>query len=126
MAKKVRQPKDLLSQVLIRSDVKRVQWHQWFAANGLESPAIHGMRFDRSFLAIAMACGGVGVTLESTRLAEREIGSGRLVAPLSGRCTDIRYVGHHLVFPRAGRQRRALRTFVEWITSELADTNKET
>jgi DNA-binding transcriptional LysR family regulator len=122
IAKKIRKPKDVLDQVLIRSDVKRVQWHQWFAANGLEAPAIHGMRFDRSFLAIAMACGGVGVTLESTRLAEREIASRRLVAPLAGRSVDVRYVGHHLAFPRAGRQRRALRTFVDWITSELAQT----
>jgi DNA-binding transcriptional LysR family regulator len=113
IAKRIRQPKDLLSQVLIRSDVKQVQWHQWFTANGLEPPAIHGMRFDRSFLAIAMACGGVGVTLESTRLAEREIESGRLIAPLAGRSTDIRYVGHHLVFPRAGSQRRALRFYME-------------
>lgn len=122
IARKISKPKDLLNQVLIRSDVKRVQWHQWFAANGLEAPAIHGMRFDRSFLAIAMACGGVGVTLESTRLAEREIASRRLVAPLAGRSVDVRYVGHHLAFPRAGRQRRALRTFVDWITSELAQT----
>ena len=64
IARKISKPKDLPNQVLIRSDVKRVQWHQWFAANGLEAPAIHGMRFDRSFLAIAMACGGVGVTLD--------------------------------------------------------------
>jgi hypothetical protein len=40
--------------VLIRSDVKQVQWHQWFTVNGLEPPAVHGLRFDRSFLAIAM------------------------------------------------------------------------
>jgi DNA-binding transcriptional LysR family regulator len=119
VAKRIRKPKDLLTQVLIRSDVKQVQWHQWFTANGLEPPAIHGMRFDRSFLAIAMACGGLGVTLESTRLAEREIESRRLVAPLADRSTDIRYVGHHLVFPRAGRQRRAQGAFVDWIKSEL-------
>lgn len=95
-----------MSQVLIRSDVKRVQWHQWFTANGLETPAIHGMRFDRSFLAIAMACGGVGVTLESTRLAERKLASRSLVAPLAGRAVDIRYVGHHLVFPRLSSRAR--------------------
>jgi len=41
IAKRIRKPKDLFGQVLIRSEVKRVQWHQWFAANGLESPAIH-------------------------------------------------------------------------------------
>ena len=125
LAKKIRKPRDLLTQVLIRSDVKRVQWHQWFTANGLETPAIHGMRFDRSFLAIAMACGGVGVTLESRRLAERELASGSLVAPLAGRATDIRYVGHHLVFPRAARQRRALQTFVDWITSELTRADQK-
>ena len=122
IAKRIRKPKDLFGQVLIRSEVKRVQWHQWFAANGLESPAIHGMRFDRSFLAIAMASSGLGVTLESTRLAEREIATGKLVAPLEGRSVDVRYVGHYLVFPRASRQRRAVRAFAEWITSELSAT----
>ena len=119
IAKSIRKPKDLFGQVLIRSEVKRVQWQQWFAANGLESPAIHGMRFDRSFLAIAMASSGLGVTLESTLLAEREIATGKLVAPLKGRSVDVRYVGHHLVFPRASRQRRSVRTFTEWILSEL-------
>lgn len=122
IAKKIRKPKDLFSQVLIRSEVKQVQWHQWFAANGLEPPAIHGMRFDRSFLAIAMASSGLGVTLESTRLAGREIATGKLVAALEGRSVDVRYVGHFLAFPRASRQRRAVCAFVEWITSELSET----
>jgi LysR family transcriptional regulator, glycine cleavage system transcriptional activator len=121
IAKKIRKPKDLFDQVLIRSEVKQIQWHQWFATNGLEPPAIHGMRFDRSFLAIAMASSGLGVTLESTLLAEREIESGKLIAPLTGRSTDVRYIGHHLVFPRASRQRRPVRAFADWIISELSD-----
>ena len=120
IAKRIRKPKDLFNQVLIRSEVKQVQWHQWFAANGLEPPAIHGMRFDRSFLAIAMASSGLGVTLESTLLAEGEIKTGRLIAPLAGRSIDIRYVGHHLVFPRASRQRHPVRAFAEWIAAELS------
>jgi LysR family transcriptional regulator, glycine cleavage system transcriptional activator len=122
IAKRIRKPRDLFDQVLIRSEVKQVQWHQWFAANGLESTAIHGMRFDRSFLAIAMASSGLGVTLESTRLAEREIATGKLVAPLAGRSIDIRYVGHYLVFPRASRQRRAVQAFTDWVRSELSET----
>ena len=109
-----------MNQVLIRSDVKRVQWHQWFAANGLEAPAIHGMRFDRSFLAIAMASSGLGVALESTRLAEREIENGFLVAPLAGKSTDIRYIAHQLTFPRASRQRKTVRAFAGWIATELS------
>ena len=123
IAKRIRKPKDLFNQVLIRSEVKQVQWHQWFAANGLEPPAIHGMRFDRSFLAIAMASSGLGVTLESTLLAEREIETGRLIAPLAGRSVDIRYVGHHLVFPRSSKQRHPVRAFADWITAELSLTD---
>jgi LysR family transcriptional regulator, glycine cleavage system transcriptional activator len=125
IAKKIRKPKDLFGQVLIRSEVKQVQWHQWFAANGLEPPAIHGMRFDRSFLAIAMASSGLGVTLESTRLAEREIATGKLIAPLAGRSVDIRYVGHYLVFPRANQERRAVRAFVDWIAAELSQADSK-
>lgn len=119
LAASIRNPVDLLDQTLIRSDVKQVQWHQWFAANGLQAPALHGMRFDRSFLAIATAAEGLGVALESTLLAERELATGRLIAPLAGRSIDIRYVGHRLVYPRASRQRSAVRAFAEWITSEL-------
>lgn len=119
LAKQIRKPEDMLKQVLIRSDVKQVQWHQWFAANGVDAPALHGMRFDRSFLAIAMAAGGLGVALESTRLAEREIKDGLLVAPLAGRSTDLRYMAHRLTFPRASRQRKAVRAFADWISSEL-------
>jgi LysR family glycine cleavage system transcriptional activator len=56
------------------------------------------MRFDRSFLAISMASSGRGVTLESTPLAEREIATGKLVAPL----VDVCYVGHrHMLLAAA-------------------------
>jgi DNA-binding transcriptional LysR family regulator len=120
LAKTIRKPQDLLKHVLIRSDVKQVQWHQWFSANGINAPALHGMRFDRSFLAIAMAASGLGVALESTRLAEREIDDRRLVAPLGGRSVDVRYVAHYLTFPRVSRQRKAVRAFADWIVSELA------
>ena len=59
------------------------------------------------------------MALESTLLAERELASGRLVAPLAGRATDIRYIGHRLVYPRASRQRFAVRAFADWIVSQL-------
>lgn len=124
IARRIAKPQDLFQQVLIRSEVKQVQWHQWFVANGLEPPAIHGMRFDRSFLAIAMASGGLGVTLESTLLAEREIAAGRLVAPLAGRSVDVRYIGHRLLYPRANHQPKAVRAFAGWIATELAESQR--
>ena len=100
IAETIESPTDLLRHRLIQSDNKQVRWPAWFALNGIAVPSTsRGSRFDRSFLAIAAAADGLGVALESTLLAEREILRGRLVAPLAGRSQDIRSVGHHLVYP---------------------------
>lgn len=115
LAARIAEPGDLLRMNLIHSDNKQVRWSHWFEVNGIAAPPPHGIRFDRSFLAIAAACDGLGVTLESTMLAEREIKAGRLVAPLAGRGSDIRYIGHHLVYPSAHRQRRIVKLFVDWL-----------
>jgi DNA-binding transcriptional LysR family regulator len=119
LADAINLPADLLGQPLIQSDNKQVRWSDWFAANGLSSPPPHGSRFDRSFLAIAAAVDGLGVALESTRLAEKELASGRLVMPLKKKSKPVRYVGHHFVFPRYVRQRRSLHAFAKWLLVEL-------
>jgi LysR family glycine cleavage system transcriptional activator len=119
LASLIRRPDDLLRHALIDSDNKKVRWPDWFAANGLTAPPPHGMRFDRSFLAISAAVSGLGIALESTRLAEKEIANGSLVPILAGKAKDVRYVGHFLVFPRRALRRQTLRVFTEWITMEL-------
>lgn len=119
VAENIRTIEDLKSAKLIESDNKRVRWAGWFAANELSPQASRGSRFDRSFMAIAAAVDGLGVALESTRLAERELADGRLVAPLAGRAHDVRYIGHYLVFPRVAKSRLAVRTFARWLTQEL-------
>ncbi|SEM16584.1 DNA-binding transcriptional regulator, LysR family [Bosea lupini] len=119
VAENIRTIVDLKSAKLIESDNKRVRWAGWFAANDLSPQASRGSRFDRSFMAIAAAVDGLGVALESTRLAERELADGRLVAPLAGRAQDVRYIGHYLVFPRVAKSRLAVRTFARWLTQEL-------
>ncbi len=120
-AASIEEPSDILQHKLIRSDNKRIQWPQWFDVNDLGSPPAHSVSFDRSFLAIAAATDGLGVALESTRLAQRELASGRLVAPLLGKSNDVRYVGHHLCLPRSGSQRRMARTFGAWLLAELGE-----
>lgn len=119
LAREIETPMDLYRCVLIESDNKQIRWPTWFAHNALAAPRPHGMRFDRSFLAIAAAVDGLGVALESTRLAERELTSGRLVRPLAGRAEDVRYVAHHLVFPRTAGRRHTLRLFAKWLSAEL-------
>jgi LysR family transcriptional regulator, glycine cleavage system transcriptional activator len=120
VADSIESPADLLRHPLIQSDNKQVRWPAWFALNGIAVPTMsRGSRFDRSFLAIAAAADGLGVALESTLLAERDIQRGRLVAPLSGRSQDIRYVGHHLVYPPPFEPRIQLRLFAQWLAREL-------
>ena len=120
IAETIKSPTDLLRHPLIQSDNKQVRWPAWFALNGIAVPSTsRGLRFDRSFLAIAVAADGLGIALESTLLAEREISRGRLVAPLSGRSQDIRYVGHHLVYPPPFERRVQLRLFAQWLAREL-------
>lgn len=103
LAANIRAPRDLLRQTLIESETKRVRWPAWFATNGLIAPDPRGPRFDRSFLSLSAAVDELGVALESTRLAERELASGRLVRPLRDVCEDVVYTGHWLVFPRPMR-----------------------
>lgn len=122
LAKRVRQSADLLDHVLIDSYNKRLRWSDWFALNGLGSPPSQAMRFDRSFLAIAAAVDSLGVALESTRLAERELAAGRLVCPLEGKARHPTYIGHYLVYPSSGRQRVALRAFIGWLAQEISLT----
>ena len=119
IARQIQKPEDVVNHMLIESDNKQVRWDAWFAANGLSPPDPHGMRFDRSFLAISAAANGLGIALESTRLAEREIDSGMLVPALGKSATDIKYIGHYLVFPRLALRRQTLQIFLQWIAREL-------
>lgn len=119
IAQFLNRPEDLFNHTLIESDNKQVRWDAWFGANGLSPPLPHGMRFDRSFLSISAAANGLGIALESTRLAEREINSGILVPALGPKAVDIRYVGHYLVFTRSGLRRQPLQIFLRWIAREL-------
>jgi LysR family glycine cleavage system transcriptional activator len=119
LAAGIRTPADLLTQKLIHSDNKQIRWTDWFNANGIKAPAPHGLRFDRSFLAIGAAADGQGVVLESTLLAGRELAQRRLVAPLAGIAQDLIYVGHHFVYPRARQGSQLIECFLCWLLQEL-------
>jgi LysR family transcriptional regulator, glycine cleavage system transcriptional activator len=119
VAARIQSARSLLHEPLIESEQKQFRWAAWFAANGLLAPETRALRFDRSFLSLTAAVGGLGIALESTRLAERELATGRLLRPLLGLCEDITYNGHWLVFPRANQHSPAIRAFAEWLAKEL-------
>ncbi len=119
LAPRIRDAQALMGHALIDSTSKKVRWPEWFAANGLIAPEPRGPRFDRSFLSLRAAADGLGVALESTRLAERELAEGTLVRPLLGVAEDVTYTGHYLVFPQDRRYARGVRRFAEWMAGEL-------
>lgn len=119
LAEKIHKPDDLYQQTLIQCDVQLYQWNGWFEANNLTPPRHYGLRFDRSFMAIAAAVDGLGVVLESKLLAERELASGRLVCPLVNSTREIHYIGHYLVFPRHQHMHLALDSFKSWLLDQL-------
>src|SRR3546814_18002379 len=62
----------LLSRLtLIDSQLSPVTWADWFSSNALELPGSPHPSYDRASLAISEAVDGLGVMLESTRLARR-------------------------------------------------------
>ena len=120
LAASITTPADLRRHTLIQSDTKLVRWSHWFEKNGLPAPALHGIRFDRSFLAIAAAADGLGIALESTLLAERDLASGRLIMPLAGCAQDITYTGHSLVYPTQAKPNKLVAVFADWLKTEIA------
>ena len=121
MARSVIQtPQQLLAQPLIFSDVNVVQWPRWFAAHGVPlSPSTYALRFDRAYLVIEAAVQGLGIALESARLAAASLDSGELVPVFTDR-KGMQVHAHHLVYPEAhGTWTRVLR-FVTWLRREAS------
>lgn len=112
-------PEDLLVQNLILSNINIVQWPQWFAAQGVPiSPSEYNLSFDRAYLSIQAASQGLGIALESNRLAEDALGRGLLV-PVFPYHKRVQIHGHHLVYPPSHAERSKVARFVEWIRKEV-------
>jgi len=119
LARTIQSLQDLYARPLIQSTGQSVRWGGWFSANGVVTPSNFALAFDRSSMSIAAAVDGLGVVLESTLLAERELASGTLVAPLRAQSMAVRYVGHYLVFPKRQHQHPAFQQFKSWLLAEL-------
>ena len=119
LAAQIQRPEDLYAQTLIQCDVQMFQWKGWFEANDLSPPSHYGLHFDRSSMAIAAAVDGLGVVLESTLLADRELKKGILASPLLGRTREVPYIGHYLVYPKRLHYHQAFDTFKTWLLKEL-------
>ncbi|MCO4887906.1 LysR substrate-binding domain-containing protein [Cupriavidus sp. WGtm5] len=104
---------------LIDSQLSRVTWPDWFGANGLVCPTRPRASFDRGALAISAAVDGMGIALESIRLAERELSKGDLIALGEDEFTHIARETHFLSYRQNEAHLHKVAAFVQWLTDQL-------
>lgn len=115
---KLETPEDLLTQDLIFSDVNIVQWPHWFAANGVTTnPSRYALSFDRAYMVIEAAVQGLGIALDSSRIAESAIKKGELVPVFPDR-KPITVHAHHVVYPTQHSQWKRVVRFTNWLLKE--------
>lgn len=100
---------------LIDSQLSRITWADWFAGNGMALPARARPSFDRAALALSAAVDGMGVALETTRLAERELSRGDLVLLGDGEFAPLHRETHFLSYREDERETDKVRRFVHWL-----------
>ncbi len=103
---------------LIDSVKTHYRWDFWLAKHGVMGERmVYPLRFDRSSMALQVACAGGGVVLESTTLALNELETGALV-PLSTAFEVIRFPAYWIVCPARHTSRRIVRIFTDWMKDE--------
>lgn len=116
----VKTPEDLVGQDLIFSSVHMVQWPRWFAAHGVPlSPATYALSFDRTHMVLDAAIAGLGIALDSDRMAWQALQRGDLVPVFEDR-KGVPIHAHHLVYPRAHGQWSRVAKFTQWLREEIA------
>lgn len=111
-------PEDLRDHTLIHSEVCLINWRDWMRQHRkVKLDIARGPRFDRSFMAISAAVDGLGVCLESLLLVERELESGRLVAPFG--LTGPKVQGYTFNLLKSRVELPKIRSFQDWLFGEL-------
>lgn len=121
----IRVPEDLSHHMLIHSEVGLVGWRDWWRKHRTVQLDIQrGPRFDRSFMSISAAVDGLGVCLESLLLAQRELETGRLVAPLG--FTGFQVQGYTFNVLKSSADLPKVRTFRDWLFQEFEAVDSRT
>lgn len=103
---------------LIESQLSDVTWRDWFVLNGLDMPQAPRQSFDRGALAISAAVDGMGIALETTRFAERELARGDLVEVGRSQFQRIQREVHFLSVRSNERQVDKVACFQRWLLSQ--------
>jgi LysR family transcriptional regulator of beta-lactamase len=116
IAARLRQPKDLEREVLLRS-YRAEEWACWFAAAGVACPAVRGPVFDSSVTMAEAAAQGAGVALVPVRMFERELRDARLVAPFD---IEVPAGDYWLTSLKVKEETAGMRAFRTWLVDSVA------
>jgi LysR family transcriptional regulator, glycine cleavage system transcriptional activator len=113
----LRNAADLKNHTLIHVLGYKEGWALWLKKAGVKpSSASPALQFDTSLMAFEVAAQGVGVALGRTSMIERELKSGRLVAPFA-LAVPVEE-GFHLVSRENAQNARQAAVFREWVLSK--------
>ena len=104
---------------LIDSTLSPLNWAQWFERQGMPLPNRPRPAFDRAAMAIAAAVDGMGVALESTRLAAREIERGELIELGGKRFKPLVAAVHFISVRKSDLARSSVRSFIDWVLDSV-------
>lgn len=105
---------------LIDSQLSQVTWREWFAINELSMHTHPRLSFDRAALAISAAADGMGIALESLRLAEREIARGDLVEIGADVFQSLKRDMHFLSQRANEKHLEKIKSFREWLLKQVS------
>ena len=124
-ASPIRTPADLRHATLIHDESlvhiapEAPDWRSWLQLAGVDGvDAGRGLRFNLADHAIDAAVEGAGVVLARKVLAQRDLDSGRLVAPFGMEMNVKR--AFYFVCPKGHENRDNIRLFRQWLASEVA------
>lgn len=117
-------PQDMVNYTLIYIAGRRAEWNQVLKQVGASiSRATRMMAFSSRALCVSAATEGIGIALADRVLTQREIESGKLVAPF-----DITHDTHnafYLVYQENRKLSYGMEVFRDWIIAEMqADIEK--
>ena len=114
----IRTVADLRHHTLIHSEGCLVGWRDFMRLHRKTPIDIsRGPRFDRSFMAISAAADGGGVCLESLLLVQRELETGRLVAPFG--FDGLKVNGYTVNLLKSCADLPKVRSFQDWLFAEF-------
>lgn len=114
---------DLANFTLINVTGRNHEWSKVLQKLGVSISSIaHTISFSSTSLAVSAAAEGIGVALADRSLLQRELDSGRLVAPF-----DVSLDSHnafYLVYKENRSLTAAMEAFRDWILEEMAEDKR--